>query len=158
MKQLFNSNLYLGPKSDLILTDNQSWYYVHACKSSFIERYGNGPYDANIRTIMIEDNHLYLNFEDLPNITEFDKDNHGIDNLNTLMDYIDKHIQDHKVYIHCDYGQSRSPAIAMLYLAKRTDFLPNDFEQAKIKFAIEYPDYFSETGISEYVGVNWDKF
>jgi hypothetical protein len=121
-----------------------------------VDRYGTGPYE-DLSNLIIENNHLYLNWQDMPNLSEFDKDNRGVANLNSLMDYIDLNIDNSKIYIHCDYGQSRSPAIAMLYLSKRTKKLPSDFESAKIKFGIEYPDYFSNTGITKYIGVNWEE-
>jgi protein-tyrosine phosphatase len=96
-------------------------------------------------------NHLYLNWVDEPTGRYFQ-----VQTFISAMDFIDKHIDDGKnVFVHCDLGQSRSPTLAMTYLAKRTDYLPDSFDEAVQKFQAEYPP-FNPSGIIKFVSLNWE--
>ena len=157
MQQLLNTNLYLGSKFDLPFTNDTDWSFVHACKTSHLARLGQ-QYNASPYYIMFEeDNHLYINWVDAPLPKMFDWQGQGISNFTKVLNYIDSFIQSKKVFVHCDQGQSRSPAIAMLYLSKRLKSISHNFIEAKIEFAKIYPDYFSESGITKFIELNWDK-
>jgi protein-tyrosine phosphatase len=145
-----NSNLYLTNKKEYLENINsysdQEWTFVHIGEDLYNTQkvISNDP-------IFINKNHLYLNYQDLPDEKTF-----RVGDLNKTIDFIDKN-NDKKVLIHCDYGHSRSPAIMMLYLAKRTKLLPNNFFLALEKFIMLYPDYLFTSGISKFIKKNWTK-
>jgi predicted protein tyrosine phosphatase len=64
-----------------------------------------------------------------------------------------------KVLVHCNQGFSRSPTIALLYLAKHTDqFRGMDSASAVQEFRRRYPAYAPARGMSDYVRLNWGKY
>jgi protein tyrosine phosphatase len=156
MQQLLNTNLYLGSKYDLEQTNNSDWAFVHACKTSHVDRLGKQSSDSPYYIMFEEENHLYINWVDAPSPKMFDWQGKGVINFIKVLDFIDSQIKDKKVFVHCDQGQSRSPAVAMLYMSKRMKKIPQDFELSKIEFAKLYPDYFSGSGITKFIEQNWD--
>ena len=155
MFQLLNTNLYVGPKHDLDKTNNDNWAFVHACKSSHILKLGEQFNTSPYYMMFEEDNHLYINWVDLPDPQRFNWNNEGVKNMVKALDFIDQWIESKKVYVHCDYGQSRSAALVMLYLAIRAKLISPDFNKAVIEFTEIYPDYFSDSGITKFIGLNW---
>jgi len=145
-------NIHIGSKYELSLTDN-SWAFVHACKTSHQERLGytKPPKDEPYYIKFRDGNHLYLNWVDEPSGRYFQ-----VDTFITALDFIDEQIRAKQdVFIHCDQGQSRSPTLGMVYLAKRTDYLEDDFGSALNKFRAEY-SMFNPSGIIKFVQTNWD--
>jgi predicted protein tyrosine phosphatase len=144
-------NLHIGSKFDLAQLD-ETWAIVHACKTSHKERLGytrppkNEPYYIEFR----DENHLYLNWVDEPTGRYF-----LVDTFQTALDFIDEFVEEKKIFIHCDQGMSRSPSLAFTYLAKRTDFLEDDFNQAIEKFQQHYPP-FKPSGIIRFIESNWN--
>jgi protein-tyrosine phosphatase len=63
-----------------------------------------------------------------------------------------------KVFVHCDYGQSRSPSFCMLYGSKVLEVLPSDFLDCVRVIKSIQPDYISPSGISKFLKKNWKKF
>ena len=119
---------------------------IHACKHPCYERImGKNirPNDPNYLFIEIGDN-LYLNMID-PYEPLFKKLSFDI-----ALQFIEKHIEDKKVIIHCNEGKSRSASIAMLYLFKN---LP--YREAQNKMIDIYNEYDPSMGIEEYLGWNW---
>lgn len=156
MFQLLNTNLYVGSKYELNQTNEVNWAFVHACKTSHFERLGRQINTSPHYIIFEEDSHLYINWVDAPSPVMFDWNGEGIKNFIIALDFIDKWISTKKVFVHCDQGQSRSPAVVMLYLAKRSKLISADFEKAKLEFAKIYPDYFVDSGITKFIGQNWN--
>jgi protein-tyrosine phosphatase len=63
--------------------------------------------------------------------------------------------QREKVFVHCDYGQSRSPSFCMVYGSKILKVLPTDFlDCVRVVKSIQ-PDYVSPSGISKFLKKNW---
>lgn len=144
-------NVYIGTKDESYRLSDSEWAIVHACKTSHQERLGydrpikESPYYIEFR----ENNHLYLNWVDEPTGRFFQ-----IKTFEDAFDFMDEFINNRKIFIHCDQGQSRSPTLAMSYLAKRTDYLPDDFNSAVEKFRAEYPNFYPN-GIIKFVQLNW---
>lgn len=144
-------NITIGSKSDLYAIDD-SWAVVHACKTSHKQRLGytrpikDSPHYISFR----DNNHLYINWVDEPSGKYFQ-----IETFIEALDFIDEYIGDREIFIHCDLGQSRSPTLAMVYLAKRTDFLEDDFGSTYNKLKEHYPE-FAPSGIIKFVQNNWD--
>jgi predicted protein tyrosine phosphatase len=156
MQQLLNTNLYLGSKYDLGITNDSDWAFVHACKTYHLARLGQQNNTSEHYIMFEEKNHLYINWVDAPSPKMFDWKGHGVINFTRVLDFIDSQIGDKKVFVHCDQGQSRSPAVTMLYMAKRQKSLPEDFYKARIEFAKIYTDYFSDSGITKFIEYNWE--
>ena len=64
-----------------------------------------------------------------------------------------------KVLVHCNQGASRSPTIALLYLAKFTrEFEGMTYDLAVHKFRQMYPEFFPAIGVSEFARRNWGTY
>lgn len=65
-------------------------------------------------------------------------------------------LPEHKVLVHCNQGQSRSPTIAMLYL-QRFDprFTGLSYDDAVAKFKTIYPPYAPSKGMADYARQHW---
>lgn len=143
--------IYIGSKNDFLPNDKE-WAIVHACKTSHQRRLGytrpikDSPHYISFR----EGNELYLNWVDEPTGNYF-----KVETFTEALDFIDEQLAGKEVFIHCDLGQSRSPTLAMVYLAKRTDFLEDSFEPALLKFKKEYAN-FLPSGIIRFVEKNWE--
>lgn len=145
-------NIHIGNKHDLMQID-QDWAVIHACKTSHQQRLG---YSKSIKgspyyIVFRDNNHLYLNWIDEPSGVYFQ-----IETFNTALDFIDEHISNKEILIHCDQGESRAPTLGMVYLAKRTDFLEDEFAQACSKFIELYSSY-NPGGIIKFVQQNWNE-
>jgi len=75
------------------------------------------------------------------------------------LDFIEKHISERKVLIHCNLGLSRAPSIALLYLAKRAKVISGeDYRKATQDFVKLFPSYQPARGIALYLGIHWLEF
>jgi protein tyrosine phosphatase len=148
MQNILNTNLYLGSKNDYYLTEDKTdWVFVHCCNSFYKNL--DQKYQNNNKVAIINRD-LYIDWEDLPDINSFE-----ISDFILAMDFLDKYIETNKILIHCDWGQSRSPTLVLVYLAKRLKLIPNTFIGALEKFVKIYPDYHLPSGISKFVKLNW---
>ncbi|MCX5632289.1 MAG: hypothetical protein NTW93_01215 [Phycisphaerae bacterium] len=159
MFKLLNTNLYIGAMADLDEINYQDWAVVHATQTVHYkifnwDRKFNKPNKNHPNYICYEkDNRFSLNWVDgeahLFNWS-------GAGTFIKVLDFIDKWIQTKTVLIHCDQGQSRSPTLGLLYLAKRAKLIPcQSFELARTEFVKMYP-YYSPSGIGDYVKTKWE--
>ncbi|MFO0704413.1 MAG: dual specificity protein phosphatase family protein [Candidatus Andersenbacteria bacterium] len=104
---------------------------------------------------MLQDtNDLYLSWLDTQSST-FEP--YGPTLFTQVLDFIEARIKTQKVLVHCDVGESRSPTIVLLYLAKRARVISDaSFDAARVEFAERYPRYYP-SGIRVFVRVNWEK-
>jgi protein-tyrosine phosphatase len=149
--QIPNSELYFGSNQGFKNLENkQEFAIVHFCKSSF-EKYSNNDKKINIQKNIYElNNELFVNIIDEkdPNYFEFEM-------FVNVINWLNKR---EKVFIHCDYGQSRSPSFCMLYGSKILRILPNDFlECVRIMKKIQ-PDFVTPSGITKFLKQNWKQF
>ena len=73
------------------------------------------------------------------------------------LDFIDEWRGTRLVLINCDQGMSRSPTVALLYMAKRTGEIPADsFSAARRAFQAHYPMY-NPGGIGAFVASSWSE-
>lgn len=75
--------------------------------------------------------------------------------MKRAMEFIDEHIENRKVLIHCNQGFSRPPSIAVLYLARIGKINRSSFREAKDRFSTMYSDYQPGRGIELYMEHNW---
>ena len=160
MLQLLDTNLYVGDKSNANLFSNTEWAVVHATQTIHYQimgwdrKYNKPPKNHPNYIVYEDDNRLSLNWVDgaarLYNWS-------GLETFINVLDFIDKWIESRKIYIHCDQGFSRSPSLALLYLAKRAELISgNSFMDAKADFVKIYPNY-NPGGIAEYINLNWNE-
>ena len=78
--------------------------------------------------------------------------------ITTALDFIEKKIEEKNVLIHCNLGFSRSPALALLFLAKRKGVLNNaSYQKAKTEFIKIFPNYLPGIGIDSYLNLYWSE-
>jgi len=72
--------------------------------------------------------------------------------------FIEKHIKIRKVLIHCNLGNSRSPSLALLYMAKRAKVIWDESYPAAVQdFRPVFPGYHPGLGIQIYLSRNWSQ-
>lgn len=148
--QEVSKNIYVGSKYDLPDTNEEDYAFVHAAKTLFVK-------DKD-EVVNESENHLYINWVDAKDSKYFDYNNNGVNVFIKILDFIDKWAPEKKVFIHCDEGVSRSPSIAMVYLAKRRkEINSKDHVFAEREFTHIYPNYFAYNGISDFLFKNWFK-
>lgn len=146
-------NIYVGSKYDLDNIPN-GFAIVHACKTSHQKRLGyTKPIkDSPYYIIFYEGDELYINWVDEPTGRFF-----KVETFIAALNFIENAIKSGKeVFVHCDQGESRAPTLAMVFLAKRTDFLDDNFQDAVKKFEELYPEY-RPSGILKFVERHWSE-
>lgn len=154
-------NLYVGNEQDYEqkVKGNEGWAVVHTCKEPYHRQIlgytGRGaPKDHPEYLFAERDNRLALNIVDADNPEFFDK---------SMIDYamcfiFDKLEKNLKVLIHCNQGESRSPSIAMLYIAIYGRIPNNTIEDAEKAFIQVYPKYNPKQGIRGHMGKFWNEY
>jgi hypothetical protein len=156
---LINTQLFVGNINDLSQVNDIDWAIVHATQTIHYNYFGwnrttNKPDKKHPNYIYYEkENHLSLNWVDgAAHLYTWS----GEKTFINIMDFIEKWISQRKVLVHCDQGFSRSPALCLLYLAKRLNRIPNkSYEEAKNAFLAIYPEY-NPGGIGDYINQNWE--
>lgn len=165
MKEVYK-NLFVGSLQDYEnLYNQQDWYIIQATKTPCHANalgYPQGqaaPKNHPERLIAVRDNKLILNMVDGEGYDHLSNDIKQ--DINSLFEeslaFINKHIANNKVLVHCNLGMSRSPSIALMYLKKHTKIFDNlTAEQAINLFANQiYFKYFTRSNMKEYIESNW---
>lgn len=155
MKEVYK-NLFVGGDEDCrAVAGKSNWATVHACKTCHVRKLGYSgslPQDHPNYLVLEEGPDLYLNIVDM-----YDIDAKYTDPMiQKAFQFIDKHLASGNVLIHCNMGASRSPTIAMLYLAKKS-IISGSYDQALKEFQERYPIYFPGTGMTNYCKEHWDR-
>lgn len=153
------NNIHVGSTEGIVFTTSKEWAVIHASQIYHYSLLGwvYGKPDKE------SPNYLFLrkDFEVSVNWVDGRRELYepgGVEMWTKLMDFIDEaQASNRKIFIHCDKGESRSPTLGMVYLAKRLQIIPNhSFEAAVKAFKKIYPKY-QTRGISEYVASNWNE-
>lgn len=122
---------------------------IHACKSPCFIRIMGGKVEKD------DPNYLYYETEkDLfLNIVDADEPLFYKATFDKALEFIEKHVFDNRVIIHCGEGKSRSPSIAMLYLFRNLEY-----REAQNRMQDIYDWYYPSIGIDEWLGWNWELF
>jgi len=154
------NNLFIGSKFDLNNFSFENDAVVHATQTIHYKIMGwdrkNNKANKNDPNYIIWENanRLSLNWVDG---AAYLYDWSGPKTFVIVLNFIDKWINDRRVFVHCDLGMSRSPTLGLLYLAKRKSSISNDsFISAKLEFQKIYPIY-QPKGIADYVNQYWDE-
>jgi len=150
-------NLFIGSESECFFKHSNDWAVIHACKSPCHQRVvgyeGSLPSTHPNYLIYEVGNHLFLNMID-PSTPLF-KPQLFVASL----DFIEKHISERKVLIHCNLGLSRAPSIALLYLAKRAKVINEEgYPEAVQDFLKLFRRYQPARGIALYLSIHWLEF
>ena len=159
MKNLFDDKLFVGNLEDNYKVNNDEWAIVHATQTIHYQIFGwnrttNKPEKTHPNYIYYENNSIVsLNWVDG---AAFLYKWSGNDTFIKVLNFIDKWILTKKVLVHCDQGFSRSPALCLLYLAKRQKVISNNsYQEAKDEFSKIFPEY-CPGGIGDYIEDNWN--
>jgi len=151
-----SANLFIGGGSDCFYTDKSDWAVVHACKDPCHKIAVN--YTGNLNKthpnylICETGNHLFLNLVDMAALSNEYTEPIIFASLN----FIEKNISSKNILIHCNIGRSRSPALALLFLAKRKNVISNEsYQKAKEEFNRIFPNYMPGRGIETYLYTYW---
>ncbi|HIH04220.1 MAG TPA: phosphatase [Methanoregulaceae archaeon] len=153
-------NLFIGNEYDYEhqVRGQPGWRVVHACKDPY-HRQALGytgraaSKDHPEYLIARRDGRLILNLIDPPNPDFVPKEI-----IDAALDYIRANTPDTRVLVHCNQGESRSPAIGILYLAAYTDRLPRNFLEAEAEYQRIYPPYNPGRGIRGFLINNWEGY
>lgn len=156
-----HSNLYVGDKNDYEgkVRNNLSWGVVHACKDPYHRKAvgysGRGaPKHHPEYLIANRGNRLILNLIDPENPAYIPKEI-----IDEALSFIDQYLNDgKKVLVHCNQGQSRSPGIGMLYLAKEGIIENGSFNEALMEFKKIYPLISMAGGMAGFLKKNWNNY
>ena len=129
---------------------------VHACKSPCHQKAvgyrGSLPPDHPHYLVLERGSDLFLNMIDperplfMPPLFE------------RSLAFIEKHIKIRKVLIHCNLGNSRSPSLALLYMAKRAKVILDESYPAAVQdFRPVFPGYHPGLGIQICLSQNWNQ-
>ncbi|MBU0979430.1 MAG: dual specificity protein phosphatase family protein [Nanoarchaeota archaeon] len=127
-------NLSVGTTSDCFYDEKEDYAVVHACKTPCHQR--KLHYNRNLPPthpnylIYEEENHLYLNIVDMDRILSKFADPIFL----KAIEFIEKNISTKNILIHCNLGQSRSPAIALVYMAKNELITNSSYTDAISEF------------------------
>lgn len=146
-------NIFVGSYEDMLVLKESEWAFVHANKKMFDKLAGTCD-----QVVHEEGNRLFLNWIDVSDYKFFDYMGRGSEVVVKALDFIDEWRHKKKVIIQCDKGYSRSPSLALTWMAKRTNAISNESLKAAQKdFYKMYEEYDPSLGIEMFLFLNWDK-
>ncbi len=157
MIEIFN-NIFIGTDQECSITHSADWAVIHACKypchANAVGYKGSLPPMHPNYLVLENDHSLFLNMVDM------EKELSPIYTnpiMKSAMEFIEKHIAEQKTLIHCNQGLSRSPSIALLYLASKGYITNDSYSNAVADFRKMYPVFNPGRGIALYMNNNWDE-
>lgn len=150
--------LYIGTDVDYAgVAGREDIWVVHACKEPYHRRLlgyrGRGaPKNHPEYLIAKRGKVLFLNMVDADDPAYIPKEI-----MDAALDWIDMALTaGEPVLVHCNQGESRSPAIGLLYLASRGGTIsPISLDAAETDFRTIYPQYSPKPGMRGFLQQNW---
>jgi predicted protein tyrosine phosphatase len=154
-------NLYIGDQMDYEQTvrHKNGWSVVHACKDPYhrdtLGYSGRGaPKHHPEYYFARRKNRIILNLIDPENPKYIPKEI-----IDETLAFIDEQLaQGQKVLVHCNQGQSRSPGIGLLWLAKEGEINNKTFSDALSEFRGIYPNINMAGGMRGFLEMNWEQY
>jgi hypothetical protein len=150
------TNLFVGSEHDEVSIRGQDgWFVIHACKEphhrlalGYTGRTASKDHPEYLTAR--RDGRLILNLVDVDDVNFISPII-----VDAALAAIHQNIMSKRVLVHCNQGQSRSPSIAFLYLAKFSGvFEERDYEGALRHFQGLYPPFAPAKGMADYVRLN----
>ena len=153
-------NVYVGDTEGLVFVNKKDWAIIHASQKFHYKLFSwnytnNKPPKNHPNYLKYKEKHeISLNLVD-GKASLYDW--FGVAGFIELLDFIEENLKlGKKVFIHCDKGESRSPSIALLFMAKRLNALnKRSYLEACKQFTKIYPKY-NPLGIAEFLYINWN--
>lgn len=161
MKNIYK-NIYVGNQKDYEENKNsKDFAFINACKEPYHRialGYSGRSCDKNNEEYLFayrdDNNRLICNLVDVPLI-----DYISPIIIDECMKFIySKTLERKNILINCNLGESRSPIIAMLYLATINYFNEKSFEESEKEFKKIYKEYKPAKGVYDYAKINWNKY
>jgi hypothetical protein len=136
---------------------NDDWAFVHCAKmpwhKQFVGYIGNGcPKDSPEYLYAVRENAIALNQIDVDNPDFF-----STEMIQAAIGFACTWSHRNLLF-SCNQGESRSPSMAMLYLAI-SELIPNStFKEAETAFKKLYPPYNPKDGIRIHLQQNWGNY
>lgn len=87
----------------------------------------------------------------------YDYASKGVERIKKLLEFFHTNIPTYNILFTCDQALSRSPSVALLYLAKYVQVISNtNYTDARYEFTRLYPRY-QPSGIAEFLTAHWDE-
>jgi len=156
------SGLYVGDQAayELEVAGRPGWSVVHACKEPYHRQLlgysGRGAPKDHPEYLWAErGDRLYLNLVDAPDPVYIPKEL-----IDRAVVWIHEALAGgSKVLVHCNQGESRSPTIALLHMAKYTEqFAEMPEADAEAVFRAIYPRYNPGQGMRGFMVNNWSRY
>ena len=155
MRQVYD-RIFVGNHTDCEQVD-KSWAVVHACKyPCWADVVGLGKARALPKShphylYYRSGDHLYLNLVD-SNQPLFMPQSFSI-----FLDFMQEMYDEGKtILIHCNMGFSRSPSLALLFLAKRLRVISDElYNRAVVDYAKLDANFFPGAGLRYFMTFNW---
>lgn len=153
-------DLFIGTDVDYMTVAGQDgWWIIHACRDPYhrdlLGYRGQRGAPKNHPEYLIAERGkvLFLNMIDPDDPAYIPREI-----VDAALAWIDKGlVEKEKVLVHCNQGESRSPAVGLLYLASRTNAIPcSSLNEAETEFIKLYPAYNPKSGIRGFMLKNWD--
>lgn len=152
--------LFVGSQEDEAAVHGRpGWFVIHACKEPYHRQAlgysGRGAPKGHPEYLIAErPGRLILNLVDADNVAFIPKEI-----IDAALEAIRANLETSSVLVHCNQGFSRAPTIALLYMARYTDYFRGmTAELAVQKFRKNYPAYAPAGGMADYVRLNWSKY
>lgn len=154
-------NLWVGNQEsyELRVKNHPGWVTVHACKEPYHRKVlgysgRSAPNTHPEYLVAIRGSELALNMIDADNPKYIPKAL-----VDAALKYIDENLNKGlKVFLHCNQGMSRSPGIALLFLAQKGLFLDLSYDNAKEEFRKVYPNFLPAGGVDGYCRLHWNDY
>jgi predicted protein tyrosine phosphatase len=155
--QEVHTNIYVGNDRDCFYDEREGWAVVHACKNPChahaVGYIGSLAPTHQYYLIYENQSHLFLNMVDMPQELA-PRFTHPI--IRQFLAFMQANTG-RKILIHCNFGESRSPSLAMFYLAKIGVIPNNNYDEASNAFSTIYPLFNPNRGITLYLQHNWNE-
>jgi predicted protein tyrosine phosphatase len=153
--------LYVGNEADYEshVKFQADWWVVHACKEPYHRRLlgyktRGAPLSHPEYLVAEREKRLFLNLVDADDPAYMPKPI-----FDAALAFIDRALKsDGRVLVHCNQGESRAPGIGLLYLAARTNTLPQVMAEAESAFRELYPNYMPKEGIRGFLRAHWPEY
>jgi protein-tyrosine phosphatase len=157
------TSLYVGTSLEARqVFQKEEWRLANVAKTIHLEiHHWSKPDNKSPYYILHEEEQwVSVNWVDAPRPELFNYQNKGVSVVKKVLVFIQKGLQeDKKVLVSCDQGLSRSPSVAMLYLAKVLHMIPDgSFAEAAREFVKIYPRYQPASGIGMFLAEHWFEF